>query len=137
MPQGTEGTAHPGPGEVHRRVFECYRESRFEDALELIDPDVVDHREGAHVDHRGRDAWRRKWERGRADSMFRNVSLTIEQNVVSGDTSVNRYTVRGTHTASGRRYEVLSLDMVRIRDGRIIEHCALLDTDAMHDQLGL
>nr|WP_275408659.1 nuclear transport factor 2 family protein [Actinocatenispora rupis] len=112
-------------------------EGQFEDSLKLIDPEVVDHRGGTQGDHHGRDAWRQKWEQLGAGSAFHDVSLTIEQNVVSGDTSVNRYTMRGTHTDSGRRYEVLVMDMVRVRNGLIVEHWVLLDTDAMRDQLGL
>lgn len=139
MPQGAEDMTHPGPGEVHRRLVESYAqilEGRLEDALTLVDPEVVDHRGGTQGDHRGREAWRQKWERMSAGSAFHDVSVTIEQNVVCGDTSVNRYTSRGTHTDSGRRYEVLSMDMVRVRDGRIVEHWALRDADAMRDQLG-
>jgi ketosteroid isomerase-like protein len=140
MRQGAEDTAHPGPKEVHRRVVESYAqilEGRLEDALALIDPEVVDHRGGTQGDHRGRDAWRQKWERMSAgSSAFHDVSVTIEQNVVSGDTSVNRYTCRGTHKDSGRHYEVLGLDMVRVSNGRIVEHWALLDAEAMGDQLG-
>lgn len=140
MPQGAEDTAGPGPGEIHRRSVESYAqvlEGRLEDALKLIDPEVVDHRGGTQGDHRGRDAWRQKWESMSAGSAFHDVSLTIEQNVVSGDTSVNRYTLRGTHTDSGRRYEVLIMDMVRVRNGLIVEHWVLRDEDAMRDQLGL
>ncbi|WP_030240536.1 ester cyclase [Streptomyces sp. NRRL S-350] len=140
MPQGARDTTHAGPGEIHRRIVESYAqilEGRLEDALELIDPEVVDHRGGTQGDHRGRTAWRQKWERMSAGSAFHDVSVTIEQNVVSGDTSVNRYTSRGVHTDSGRRYEVLSMDMVRVRNGRIVEHWALRDADAMRDQLGL
>jgi ketosteroid isomerase-like protein len=51
--------------------------------------------------------------------------------------SLNRYTLRGTHTTSGRHYEILGLDMIRVRDGKIVEHWALLDSDAMRAQLGL
>lgn len=140
MPQAAEDTAHPGPGEIHRRVVESYGqilEGQVDEALELIDPEVVDHRGGTQGDHRGRDAWRQKWERMSAGSAFRDVSVTIDQNVVCGDTSVNRYTSRGTHTDTGRRYEVLSMDMVRVRNGRIVEHWALRDADAMRSQLGL
>jgi ketosteroid isomerase-like protein len=141
MPQRAADTPHPGPGETHRRSVESFAqvlEGRFEDALKLIDPEVVDHRGGIQGDHRGREAWRQKWkEQASAGSEFHDVSVTIEQNVVSGDTSVNRYTVRGTHTDSGRSYEVLGLDMVRVCNGRIVEHWALLDADAMRDQLGL
>jgi hypothetical protein len=103
MTQGTEDTVHAGPGEVHRRIVEQFLEGQLEDALALIDPEVIDHRGGTEGDHRGRNAWRQKWELISAGSPFHDVSVTIEQNIVSGDTSVNRYTVRGTHTASGHR----------------------------------
>lgn len=128
---------HARPAEVHRRVVEMYDEvlaGRLDDALALIDPDVIDHRGGAAGDHYGIDAWRRKWE-SVGDYGFHDVSVTIEQNVEAGDTSVNRYTSRGTHTESGRRYEVLGMDMVRIRNGRIVEHWALRDSDAVRHQL--
>lgn len=127
------------PAEVHRRLIDGYGEilaGRFDDALELIDPDVIDHRGGRQGDHHGRDAWRQKWER-MGSSEFHDVSVTIEQNVVSGDTSVNRYTSRGTHTASDRRYEILSMDMIRVRNGKVVEHWALQDSTAMRLQLGL
>lgn len=60
----------------------------------------------------------------------------IEHNVASGDFSVNRDTFRGAHTASGRRVEVTGIDMVRVRDGKLAEHWALLDSAAMRHQLG-
>jgi predicted SnoaL-like aldol condensation-catalyzing enzyme len=130
-----------GPGEVHRRLLEMYPEvlaGAVEEALALIDPEVIDHRGGVEGDHHGRDAWRRKWERMFAGSSgFHDVSVTVECNVESGDISVNRYTSRGTHTASGRRYEVLSMDMIRVRDGRVVEHWAVRDSDAIRHQLGL
>jgi predicted ester cyclase len=137
MTQGTEGTVHTGPGEVHRRIVERFLDGQFEDALALVDPEVIDHRGGTEGDHRGRNAWRQKWERMSAGGAFHDVSVTIEQNIVSGDTSVNRYTIRGTHTASGRGYDVLGMDMVSVRNGRIVEHWALQDTDAMRNQVGL
>ena len=135
---GGAGAVSMRPAEVHRQVVEKYEEiraGRLDEALSLIDPDVIDHRGGLEGDYRGIDAWRQKWER-MGSSEFHDVSVSIEQNVESGDTSVNRYTSRGTHTATGRRYEVLSMDMVRVRNGRIVEHWALRDQVAMAHQLG-
>jgi predicted ester cyclase len=131
--------ATAGPAEVHRRLVEAYDDvlaGRLEDALAFIDSDVIDHRGGLEGDHHGLDAWQYKWERAGTGG-FHDVSATIEHNVASGDTSVNRYTLRGTHTASGRRYQILGMDMVRVRNGKVVEHWALLDQDAMRAQLGL
>ncbi len=123
--------------EVHRRLVEAYGDvlaGRLDEALELIDPDVVDHRGGIFGDYHGREAWRRTWE-SVAENGFRNVSVTIEQNASDGEMSVNRYISRGVHRATGRHYEILTIDMVRVREGRVVEHWTLRDVDAMRNQL--
>lgn len=125
---------------VHRRLVEAYEDllaGTFDEALALIDPDVIDHRGGIEGDHVGIDAWREKWARLSAgDGATRNTSIEVEQNVASGEFSVNRYAMRGTHTESGRDYEVTGIDMVRVRDGRVVEHWAVVDAEAMRAQLG-
>jgi predicted ester cyclase len=120
--------------EVHRRVIELWGAGREAAALLLVAPDAVDHRGGALGDQVGRDAWRDKWRHMHDD--LADVSLTIEQNVASGDFSVNRYTFRGTHTASGRPVEIVGMDMVRVHDGMLAEHWSLLDSAALRHQLG-
>jgi ketosteroid isomerase-like protein len=123
---------------VHRRLLELYPAvvagTSLDEAMELIDPDVVDHRGGLDGDHHGRDAWRTKWE-ALSEGGFRDLSATVEHNVATADTSVNRYTLRGTHTASGCRYEIGGLDMIRVQGGRIVEHWAFGDWDLMRHQL--
>jgi ketosteroid isomerase-like protein len=128
------------PADVHRRLVELYPEliatGQLDAGLALIDPDVIDHRGGTDGDHRGRAAWRQKWERMAAGGYgVTDTSVTIEQNVAAGDTSVNRYTSRGTDPVTGRRYAVTSMDMVRVRDGRVIEHWAVMDSAAIRHQL--
>jgi predicted SnoaL-like aldol condensation-catalyzing enzyme len=130
--QTNAATPVASAAEVHRRNVELFSAGRREEALALIDSDAIDHRGGADGDHKGVAAWRQKWER-----MDDGVQVTIEHNVASGDFSVNRFTVRGTHVASGRCYEVTGIDMVRVRDGKIVEHWALLDSAAMQHQLGV
>ena len=119
--------------EVHQRIVELSSAGQHAEALALIDPDVTDHRGGTSGDHHGLAAWEDKW--GHMYDGVQDVSVTIEHNVASGDFSVNRYTVRGTHAPSGRRYEVTGLDMIRVRDGKLAEHWALLDSTAMQHQL--
>lgn len=129
-------------GEVHRRIVALYPEvlatGRMDEALSFIDPDVIDHRGGVEGDHHGLEAWREKWERMRSGGTgFHDLSVTVEQNLAGDDLSANVYLSRGTHTASGRRYEVRGLDMIRVRDGRIVEHWAVMDATARRHQLGL
>ncbi|TMR33663.1 ester cyclase [Nonomuraea zeae] len=110
----------------------------MDEALALIDPDVIDHRGGTDGDHHGLRDWRAKWEQAfSGETGFHDVSVTVEQNISTDDLSSNIYLSRGTHTASGRRYEVRGMDMIRVRDGRIVEHWAIRDTVAMRHQLGL
>jgi ketosteroid isomerase-like protein len=123
------------PAEVHRRIVEAANTGRYDDGLALIDPDVLDHRGGSSGDHRGIDAWRDKWEH--MYDGFHDACATIEHNVEAGDTSVNRYTLRATHTATGRSYEIRGLDMIRVRNGKLVEHWAFADMAAMRCQLGL
>jgi predicted ester cyclase len=122
------------PAEIHRRVVEAVNGGRHEEALALVDLDVLDHRGGSSGDHRGIDAWRAKWKH--MHDGLQDVSATIEHNVTAGDISVNRYTLRATHIDSGRSYEIQGLDMIRVRDGKLVEHWALADLAAMHHQLG-
>jgi predicted ester cyclase len=127
---GTEPSAL-GPAEVHRLTVELYNSGRGGEGMAYVDPDVIDHL--SEGDAHGIDAWvanRKDWATG-----FHDASATIEQNVATGEYSTNRYILRGTHTATGRRYEVLGMDMIRVRDGRIVEHWALLDQPAMRRQL--
>jgi ketosteroid isomerase-like protein len=134
--------APPAPAaDVHRRLIELFPEllasGQFDAGLALIDEDVIDHRGGTAGDHRGRAAWRQKWERMAAGGYgFTDTSVTVEQNVAAGDVSVNRYTSRGTDAATGRRYAVTSMDMIRVRDGRVVEHWAVQDSSAIRHQLG-
>lgn len=80
-------------------------------------------------------------------AMFRDaipdVEVTIDELIVDGDRAAVATTIRGTHTgemlglpATGRRVEVVGVDMVRVRDGRIVEHRGLTDTVGLMRQLG-
>lgn len=135
MSQQVTEVKYLSAAEVHRRIVELENEDRFEEALQLVDPDVVDHRGGAIGDVHGTAAMREKWSH--MYDTRRDVSLTIEENVSCGDISANRYTLRATDKATGRRYEITGLDMVRVRDGKLVEHWALLDKEGKRHQLGL
>jgi len=130
----------PTASEVHARLIDLWplTRDRIDEALRYIDPGVVDHRGGAGGDHHGIDAWRAKWEAmagGGFFAGFRDVTVKVEQNVADGEFSVNRYTSSGTQLSTGRSYAVTSMDMIRVRDGRVVEHWALMDVTARAAQL--
>jgi len=107
--------------EVHRKLIELFNAGRRDEAIQLVAPDAVDHRGGQIGDCRGREAWRQKWEQ-----MDASLGLTIEENVSQGNVSVNRYRIRTVDRTSGKVFEVDGIDMVRAKDGQIVEHWGLV-----------
>jgi predicted ester cyclase len=74
---------------------------------------------------------------------FPDMRLELEDFVAEGEKVLVRLTIHATHTgpfgtltATGRRIEVPVLDLFQIRDGKLIEHWALLDNLGMLKQLG-
>ena len=72
-----------------------------------------------------------------------DVSVTMEDLVVSGDRVVGRFTYRGTHTgdllgipASGKPVEMRSIDIWRVADGMFVEHWDQLNLMQMFQQIG-
>jgi steroid delta-isomerase-like uncharacterized protein len=72
-----------------------------------------------------------------------DVSVTMEDLVVSGDRVVGRFIYRGTHTgdlmgipATGRPVEMRSIDIWRVQNGRFVEHWDELNLMQMFQQIG-
>jgi len=72
-----------------------------------------------------------------------DVDVTVDELIGEGEWVAVATTTRGTHTGadllgvppSGRRVEVKGIDMVRVRDGRIVEHRGLTDIVGLLRQL--
>ena len=74
---------------------------------------------------------------------FPDMQLPLEDFVAEGEKVLVRLRVQATHTgafgemaATGRKIDIGVLDLFQIRDGRLIEHWALLDNLGMMKQLG-
>ncbi len=74
---------------------------------------------------------------------FPDMKLPLEDFVAEGEKVLVRLRVQATHTgpfgemtATGRKIDIGVLDLFQIRDGRLIEHWALLDNLGMMKQLG-
>ncbi|GAA1692629.1 hypothetical protein GCM10009765_47440 [Fodinicola feengrottensis] len=111
-----------GPGDVHQVLAESRRDGRWEDGLRYVADESLD--QGRRVT---RDDWRRKWAGMMAGCP--DLEITVEHTVVDGEWAANRCTMRGTHTGelfgrppTGERFEFRGIDMIRVRDGQIVEH---------------
>jgi steroid delta-isomerase-like uncharacterized protein len=119
----------------------------FVEMVNTHEPDVVDRFVAEdYVNHNdfvadGREANRRFWT-----AFFTglpDVTVTVEDLVVSGDRVVGRFVYRGTHTgdlmgipASGQAVEMRTIDIWRVRDGLFVEHWDELNLMQMFQQIG-
>jgi steroid delta-isomerase-like uncharacterized protein len=75
---------------------------------------------------------------------FPDLSATIEDEAVEGDRVWSRTRMRGTHKgefmgipATGKPVDIESIDIVRVRDGRAVEHWGVTDMAGLMMQLGV
>jgi predicted ester cyclase len=128
------------PAVVCRLLIEAINANDLDAAEKYIAAEAVNHVAPPGTEP-GVKGFRAGWEM--LKGAFPDFHFVIEQSVESGDTVSSRYTNIGTQEgefagipASGRTMEVLGLDMVRVRDGQVVEHWAVMDMAAIAAQLG-
>lgn len=114
-----------------------WTEGQSEKLLDLFAADMEENAEPVDVDQfrRAVDSWR---------AIFPDFSATVEELFEVGDGRVvTRVTYRGTHTkqwaglpASGKKFEVVGIDIFTVRDGRISDLWHAADHYDMAVQLG-
>ncbi|TRW42895.1 ester cyclase [Georgenia yuyongxinii] len=138
------GTATPPPGlDLFRRLLdEGFAAGRTEVVDEVCSPDFLEHQfglEGAGAE--GLETLRtamRQVHRATPD-----IRYTVEDWAERGDTLWVRLRARGTNTGpfmgppSGRPVDITVLDVVRVVDGRIVEHWGVPDRFALLTQTGV
>jgi predicted ester cyclase len=129
------------PKDVVRRFVDEYQTGADERAFDaLLHPDVVDHSRPPGIPA-GAEGVRRQFDGFRA--AFAGFRATILDQVAEGDKVVTRKVFRGTHTGpfqgvdpTGREVEIHVIDIVRVADGRIVEHWNCVDRLGLMAQLG-
>ena len=108
---------------------------------EICSPGFVNHSAppGIPADREGIKIITAMFRRAFPDSYF-----TVEDMVAEGDKVATRKTFHGTHGGefmgippSGRGVSMGPIDIVRISDGRVVEHWSMGDTLGMMQQLGV
>lgn len=74
---------------------------------------------------------------------FPDLHIEYQDFTCEADRVFSRYTLSGTHTAeldgipaSGKRVQVSGMDMLRFKDGKVVEHWTQLDTLDFMQQVG-
>jgi ketosteroid isomerase-like protein len=108
------------PAEVIRRLTDAFVDGDLDRALTYVSPNAVDH---SPLDGTGPglEGWRQKWEMLTAG--VSDLQVDVEHSVEGGDSVARRLTTRGVR--GGQPFEMAGMDMVRVRDGQVVEHWAL------------
>jgi steroid delta-isomerase-like uncharacterized protein len=108
---------------------------------ELCAPEFIEHEELPNLtpDRRGVRDFLELFRRA-----FPDLTFTIERLVAEDDLVAAYLTMRGTHKEeflgiqpTGRKISVRSFDLLRVSDGKFVEHWGVTDTMAMMQQLGV
>ncbi len=128
--------------DVVRRFVEQVQNNNDWDAYdELNDPEFVNLSAppGVPADREGGKMFLQSFANGFPDARF-----AINDMVAEGDRVVTKKTFSGTHTGefagippTGNRVELTYVDILRLRDGRIVEHWLSMDQLTFMQQLGV
>ena len=126
---------------VRRFVDEVQSKGNTDLIDEICSPEFVNHSapQGLRADLEGIKILTTMFKGAFPDSYF-----TVEDMIAEGDKVVTRKTFHGTHEGefmgippSGRPVNVSLIDVVRISDGRVVEHWSVGDNLGMMQQLGV
>jgi len=122
-----------------RLIEEGFNKGRLSVVDEVVSPDSKEHQRGNHDGSEGT-----KEVINTLRSWFPDFTMHAEDMVTSGDTVWARFRATGTNLGSvmkmpptGRKMDITVIDIVRIKDGKIVEHWGVPDQLGMMLQIGL
>jgi predicted ester cyclase len=125
---------------IRRFVEEVQNEKNWDVYDELNDPEFFNHSAPPGMTNREGS---KHYLAGFLDA-FPGCRFTIDDMIAEGDQVVTKKTFRGTHTGefagippTGREVTLQFVDIMRVRDGRIIEHWLTMDQLSFMQQLGV
>jgi steroid delta-isomerase-like uncharacterized protein len=126
-----------------RRIFEeGFNQGRLAIADEIFAPDFVDHSSAPGLPATGPESFRQTAIMFR--SAFPDVRATIDDLIAEGDKVVVRSTWHGSHQGdffgippTGKDFTLTAIDIVRVVDGKVVEHWGNEDDLGMLAQLGI
>ena len=108
---------------------------------DLVTDDVVEHEQGLPGQPEGKEGV--TFFVNALRSAFSDIKATVEPALESGDLACGHSTITGKHTgewmgvpASDKTFEIESIDIIRIEDGKCAEHWGVTDNMALMMQIG-
>src|SRR5262249_22846254 len=108
---------------------------------ELVTDDVVDHEQGLPGQPEGKEGVR--FFANTMRDAFSDLKATCSPSLESGDLAAAHVTITGKHTgefmgvpATEKSFEIESIDLIRIEDGKCAEHWGVTDNMALMQQIG-
>lgn len=126
---------------LNRRFAEIFASGKVDALDELVDPGFVEHNPapGQGPGLQGLKDWIRDYR-----NAFSEARYEIGDEIIEGDRMAIRSTFSGRHTgdflgvpATNKRFSIDGIDIVRVRNGRAVEHWGVFDSLAMLQQLGI
>ena len=125
---------------IRRFVEEVQNQKNWDAYDELNDPEFVNHSAPPGM----ADKEGSKRYLGAFLDAFPDSQVTVDDMIAEGDQVVTKKTFRGTHTAefagippTGKPVTLQYVDIMRVREGRIIEHWLSMDQLSFMQQLGV
>jgi steroid delta-isomerase-like uncharacterized protein len=126
--------------DVLARLYDAINGGDLDRVDEILADDFVEHEEFPGLDQ-SRESVKKLF--GIARGAFTDFRMSAERYVSEDDIVVAWVRMTGTHTgefmgipASGNQLDLELADMVRVRDGQIVEHWGVSDSLVMMRQLG-
>lgn len=136
------GLQSPAHEHLFRRAYETMSAGDLDDLDDIISADFVDHAPVPPGTPSGREGVKQLM--GEYRTAFPDLRLTIEKYFEQGDTGCAVIRATGTNTGpmfgqppTGRAMDICMIDVVRVVDGRAVEHWGVGDDLGMLTQLGL
>ena len=127
---------------LQRFYDEVFNQGNLEVADELIAADAVEHEAFPGLEGNGPEVAKQFVAIIR--SAFPDIRVHTQDMIAEADKVVARITLTGTHRGeflgippTGKQIEVGTMDIVRVADGKMVEHWGVTDNLTMMQQLGV
>ena len=130
---------------AHIKQFyeETFNKGKMDSIEKYVTADAVDHEEVPGKKGPGTCRENIKEFLGTFKKAFPDLKVKVEDVIAEGDKVVARCTLMGTHkgefmgmAATGKTFSVEFIDILRFKDGKIVEHWGVSDDAGLMEQLG-